>query len=151
MITYGYAACPKQELCPLYRYRKTEQVGLLKKRSAWIVFIPLIYYYTYDIPLFVSKKYAYADDLRYCILRTIGRAWRRSQAKTGLHFSEYLQTWRITISHSKTVTAALHLNNREAKRKLTVYISNDLLLDRSPTFYHHIEILRKNWNRVSHC
>ena len=37
----------------------------------------------------------------------------------------YLQTLRLKLS--KTVTAASHLNNREAKRKLDVYNSGNLL------------------------
>ena len=34
--------------------------------------------------------------------------------------SAYLQTWRLKLSHAKTVTAAIHLHNREAKRELKV-------------------------------
>ena len=33
----------------------------------------------------------------------------------------YLQTWRLQLSHTKTVTTAFHLNNRKAKRELNVY------------------------------
>ena len=40
--------------------------------------------------------------------------------------SEYLQTWRLNLSHTKTVTAAFHLNNREVKRDLKVYHCNSL-------------------------
>ena len=59
------------------------------------------------------------------------------------------------LSHTKTVTAAFHLNNREAKRELKVYINGRLLpfcptptylgvkLDRSLTFRHHLVALRK--------
>ena len=68
----------------------------------------------------------------------------------------YLQTWRLKLSHTKTVTAAFHLNNREAKRELKVYNNGRLLpfcpaptylgikLDRSLTFRHHLVSLRKN-------
>ena len=35
--------------------------------------------------------------------------------------SAYLQTWRLKLSNTKTVTAAFHLNNREAKCELKVY------------------------------
>ena len=38
--------------------------------------------------------------------------------------SSYLQTWRLKPNHTKTVTAAFHLNNREAKRELKDY-NND--------------------------
>ena len=70
-------------------------------------------------------------------------------------FSAYLQTWRLKLSHTKTVTAAFHLNNREAKRELKVYNNGRLLplcptptylevkLDRSLTFRHHLVALRK--------
>ena len=39
----------------------------------------------------------------------------------------YLQTWRLKLSHIKTVTAAFYLNNQEAKRELKVYNINRLL------------------------
>ena len=69
--------------------------------------------------------------------------------------SAYLQTWRLKLSNTKTVTAAFHLSNGEAKRELNVYNSGNLLppypvslylgvkLDRSLTFRHHLEALRK--------
>ena len=69
--------------------------------------------------------------------------------------SAYLQTWRLKLSHTKTVTAAFHLNNREAKCELKVYNKDRLLpfcptptylgvkLDRSLTFRHHLVALRK--------
>ena len=67
--------------------------------------------------------------------------------------SAYLQTWRLKLSHIKTVTAAFHLNKREAKRELKVYNNGRLLpfcptptylgikLDRSLTFCHHLVAL----------
>ena len=69
--------------------------------------------------------------------------------------SSYLQTWRLKFSHTKTVTTAFHLNNREAKRELKVNNNGRLLplcptptylgvkLDRSLTFCHHLVALRK--------
>ena len=69
--------------------------------------------------------------------------------------SAYLQTWRLKLSHTKTVTTAFHLNNREAKRELKIFNNGKLLpycptptyrgveLDRSLTFRHHLEALRK--------
>ena len=69
--------------------------------------------------------------------------------------SAYLQTWRLKLSHTKTVTAAFHLNNRETKRELKVYNNGRLLpfcptptylgvkLDRSLTFRHDQVVLRK--------
>ena len=69
--------------------------------------------------------------------------------------SAYLQTWRLKLSNTKTVMAAFHLNNREAKHELNVYNNGNLLppcpvptylgvkLDRSLTFCHHLEALCK--------
>ena len=69
--------------------------------------------------------------------------------------SAYLQTWRLKLSHTKTVTKAFHLNNREAKRELKIFNNGKLLpycptptylgveLDRSLTFRHHLDALRK--------
>ena len=69
--------------------------------------------------------------------------------------SAYLKTLRLKLSHPKAVMAAFHLYNREAKRELKVYAIGKLLpffpiptylgvkLDRSLTFPHHLETLRK--------
>ena len=69
--------------------------------------------------------------------------------------SAYLQTWRLKLSHTKTVTAAFHLNNQEAKRELKVCNNGRLLpfyptstylgvkLDRLLTFRHHLVALRE--------
>ena len=69
--------------------------------------------------------------------------------------SVYLQTWRLKLSHTKTVTAAFHLNNREAKHELKIYNNDRLLpfyptptylavkLDRLLTFRHHLVALCK--------
>ena len=70
---------------------------------------------------------------------------------------------RLKLSHIKTVTAAFHLNNREAKRELKVYNNNGRLLpfcptptylgvklDRSLTFRQHLVALRKKlFSRVT--
>ena len=67
----------------------------------------------------------------------------------------YLQTWRLQLSHTKTVTTAFHLNNRDTKRELNIYSKGKRLpfcpvptylgvkLDRSLTFRHHLEALCK--------
>ena len=120
------------------------------------VLAPLLFsIYTYDLPSIISRKFAYADYL--ALLHSSGN-WKDlegtlSQDMTTL--SAYLQTWRLKLSHTKTVTAAFHLNNREAKRELKAY-NNDRLyrsvqpllilgikLDRSLTFRHHLVALRK--------
>ena len=120
------------------------------------VLAPLLFnIYTYDLPSTISQKYAYADDLA---LMHTSKDWKTlegplSQDTTTL--SAYLQTRRLKLSHTKTVTTAFHLNNREAKRELKIFNNGKLLpycptptylgvkLDRSLTFRHHLEALRK--------
>ena len=77
--------------------------------------------YTYDKPSMISRKLAYADYL--ALLHTSGN-WKDLEGTLSQDMSTlsaYLQTWRLKLSHTKTVTAAFHLNNREAKRELKVY------------------------------
>ena len=76
--------------------------------------------------------------------------------------SAYLQTWRIKLGHAKTVTAAFHLHDREARRELKVKNNGKILLfcpvptylgvklDRALTYRHHLEALSKKLStRVS--
>ena len=76
------------------------------------VLAPLLFnIYTYDLPSMISRKFAYADDL--ALLHSSGN-WKDlkgilSQDMSTL--SAYLQTWRLKLSHTKTVTTAFHLNN----------------------------------------
>ena len=65
------------------------------------------------------------------------------------------QTWKLKLSTAKTMSAAFHLNNKEAKRELKVKYNNEILpfcsepkylgvmLDRSLTYCLHLESLRK--------
>jgi len=75
------------------------------------------------------------------------------EAKVVLNFS--FQTWKLKFSTTKTVSAAFHLNNKEAKCELKVIYNNETLpfcsepkhlgvtLDRSLTYRQHFESLRK--------
>jgi len=68
---------------------------------------------------------------------------------------EYLQTWNLKLSTTKSVSATYHLNNKDAKRELEVKYNNETLpfcsepkylgvtLDRSLTYPRHLESLRK--------
>ena len=120
------------------------------------VLAPLLFnIYTYDFPSMISRKFAYTDDL--ALLHSSGN-WKDLEGTLSQDMSTlsaYLQTWRLKLSRTKTVTAAFHLNNREAKRELKVYNNGRLLpfcpnptclgvkLDRSLTFRHHLVALRK--------
>ena len=117
---------------------------------------PLLFnIYTYDLPSMICRKFAYADHL--ALLHSSGN-WKDLEGTLSQDMSTlsaYLQTWKLKLSHTKTVTAAFYLNNREAKRELKVYNNGGLLpfcptptylgvkLDRSLTFRHHLVALRK--------
>ena len=79
-----------------------------------LVLAPLLFnIYTYDLPSMISRKFAYADDL--ALLHSSGN-WKDLEGTLSQDMSTlsaYLQTWRLKLSHTKTVTAAFHLNNRE--------------------------------------
>ena len=119
--------------------------------------------YTYNLAFLISRKFTYADDR--ALLHSSGN-WKDLEGTLSRDMSTlsaYLQTWRLKLSHTKTVTAAFHLNNRETKRELKVYNNGRLLpfcptptylgvkLDRLLTFRHHLVVLRRNYSRASHC
>ena len=96
-----------------------------------------------------SAKYAYADDL--AIVHS-AKKWETlegtlSQDMTNL--SSYLQNWRLKLSKAKTVSAAFHLDNKEARRELNITVDGEPLpfcpepkylgvtLDRSLTYRRH--------------
>ena len=83
------------------------------------VLAPLLFnIYTYDLPFMISRKFAYADDL--ALLHSFGN-WKDLEGASSQDMSTlplYLQTWRLKLSHIKTVTATFHLNNREPKHEV---------------------------------
>ena len=120
------------------------------------VLAPLLFnIYVYDLPSTVSRRYAYADDLALLYPSDDWKDLEGVLSQDMTTISTYLQTWRLQLSHTKTVTTAFHLNNREAKRELNVYNNGKCLpfcpvptylgveLDKSLTFHHHLEALRK--------
>ena len=120
------------------------------------VLAPLLFnIYTYDLPSMISRKFAYADNL--ALLHSSGNR-KHLEGTLSQDMSTllaYFNTWRLKLSHTKTVLPAFYLNNREAKRKLKVYNNDRLLLfcttptyldvklDRSLTFLHHLVALHK--------
>ena len=111
--------------------------------------------YTYDIPFMISRNFAYSHDSE--LLHSSGdqKDLEVTLSQDMSTLSAYLQTWRLKLSHTMTVMAAFHLNNRDANRELKVY-NNDRLLpfcptatylgvkqNRSFTFCHQLVALRK--------
>jgi len=41
--------------------------------------------------------------------------------------NDFLQTWKLKLSTTKTVSAAFHLNNKEAEREMKVNFNNETL------------------------
>ena len=120
------------------------------------VLAPLLFIiYISDLPTTVSKKYTYADDLAIMHADGDWQAVEGVLTKDMATVSEYLQTWKLKLSTTKTVSATFHLNNMEAERELKVNHNNETLpfrsepkylwvtLDRSLTYRRHLESLRK--------
>ncbi|KAL7853652.1 hypothetical protein AOLI_G00204960 [Acnodon oligacanthus] len=65
--------------------------------------------------------------------------------------ADYLQKWHLQLNLGKTVAAPYHLNNREARRPLHVYVGKNCLefqqatkylgvrLDQTLSYKHHLE------------
>jgi len=120
------------------------------------VLAPLLFnIYTSDLPNTISRNYAYADDLASMRADGDWQAVEGVLSKDMATPGEYLQTWKVKLSTTKTVSAAFHLNNKEGKRELKVNFNNETLpfcsepkylgvtLDRSLTYRPHLESLRK--------
>ena len=120
-----------------------------------LVLAPLLFnIYVYDLPLTVSRRYVYADDLALLYSSDDWKDLEGVLSQDMTTISTYLQTWRLQLSHTKMVTA-FHPNNREAKHELNVYNNGKRLpscpvpthlgdkQDRSLTFRHHLEALCK--------
>ena len=103
----------------------------------------------------IFRKFVYADDL--ALLHSSGN-WKdleETLSQDMSTLSAYLQTWRLKLNYTKTMTAFFHLNNREVKHELKVYNNDRLLLfcptptylgvklDRSLKFCHHLVALCK--------
>ena len=114
--------------------------------------------YISDIPQTTSMQYGYADDLA---LLAADDSWEKVE-ETLNHdmqaITNYLQKWRLILSTAKTTSTAFHLNNRDSQRQLAVSVNGTMLpncehpvylgvtLDRTLTYKHHIEALRRKVN-----
>ena len=120
------------------------------------VLVPLFFnIYTYDLSSTTSRKYAYADDLALLHSSKDWKSLEETLSQGMATLSANCRTWKLKLSHTKTVTSAFYLHNRETKRELKVYANGKLLpfcplptylgakLDQSLTFRHPLETLRK--------
>ena len=116
---------------------------------------PLFNIYISNLPTTICRKHAYADDL--AIMHGDGdwQAVEGALSKDMVTVGEYLQTWKLKLSTTKTVSADFHLNNKEAKCEMKVNFNHETLpfcskpkylrvtLDRSLTYRRHLESLCK--------
>jgi len=91
------------------------------------ILAPFLNIYISDLPTTVSRKYAYADD--FAIMHADGdwQAVEGALTKDIATVGEYLQTWKLKLSTTKTVSAVFHLKNKEAKREVKVNYNNEIL------------------------
>ena len=95
---------------------------------------------------------AYADDL--AILHSTGD-WQTLEGTLTQDMkalSSYHQKWKLKLSVNKTVTAAFHLHNREARRELTINVEGRALpFSTTPTYLGvKLDSLSRFANTLSH-
>ena len=84
---------------------------------------PLLFnIYISDLPATISRKYAYADDLAMMHADGDWLAVEGALSKDMATLGEYLQTWKLKLSTTKTVSTVFHL-----KRELKVNFNNETL------------------------
>ena len=104
-----------------------------------------------DLPETTSRKYGYADDLAILLRHPSWTEMEEGLNKNMAILVDYLRKWRLQLSIGKTVSAAYHPNNKEAKRELDVFVDDKRLvcqqaprylgvrLDRMMNFKQHLE------------
>ena len=107
--------------------------------------------YISELPETTSRRYGYADDLAILLRRPSWKEVEEGLNKGMTILVDYLRKWRIQLSIGKTVSAAYHLNNKDAKRELDGFVDNKRLvcqqapkylgvhLDRMLNFKQHLE------------
>ena len=106
------------------------------------------------LPTIVCWKYAYADDLAIMHADAEWQAVEGVLSKNMATVGGYLQTRKLKLSTTKTVSVAF-LNHKEAKQVVKVNYNNEILpfypkpkyievtLDSPLTYRRHLESLRK--------
>ena len=83
--------------------------------------------YTHSLPSTIFRKFAYANNQALLHSSKSSKNLEGILGQDMTTLSAYLQTWKLKLSHIKTVTGAFYFNNRETKPELKVYNSNRLL------------------------
>jgi len=75
----------------------------------------------------VDTSWTYADDLAIMHADGDWLAVEGALSKDMVTLGEYIQTWKLKLSTTKTALSAFHLNNKEAKRELKVNFNKETL------------------------
>ena len=130
----------------------------------WILYAPPILIHVerswhnnslcHDLSDTISKKYVYVDDLA---ILTAQREWKKIESTPSQDMGTlalYPRQWRLKLSEYRTVSTVFHLNKKEAKCELDVYIDTRRLnfqptttyigfkLDRTLSYRQHLAGLR---------
>ena len=104
--------------------------------------------------------YGYADDLAILLRRPSWKEVEEGLNKDMTILVDYLRKWHLQLSTGKTVSAAYHLNNKEAKHELDVFVDKKRLvchqapkylgvrLDRMLNFKQHLEEVAESHSSV---
>ena len=98
--------------------------------------------YISDLPETTSRKYGYADDLAIVLRRPSCKETEEGLNKDMTILVDYLRNWLLQLSIGKTVSAAYHFNNREAKLELNVFVDNKRLVFQRAPKYHGMRLGR---------
>ena len=98
--------------------------------------------YISDLPETTSRKYGYADDLAILLRRPSWKEMEEGLNNDMTILVDYLRKWRLQLNIDKTVSAAYHLNNREAKRELGVFVDNKRLVFQQAPKYPGVRLYR---------
>lgn len=77
--------------------------------------------------IYSTSKYGYADDLAILFRCPTWKAMEVGLNRDMGILADYLEKWHLQLSTEKTVSAAFHLYNQEARRELDVYVGNNRL------------------------
>ena len=107
--------------------------------------VPLLFnIYISDLPNTISRKYAYADDLAIVHADGHWQVVEEALTKDKATLSEYLQTWKLNLGTTKTVSAVFHLNTLERN---VSWKSNTTM---KPALLLRVRIPRSNVGQVAH-
>ena len=140
---------------PLPVYWIAKQVTTPQQwRPQGSVLAPLLFNISIDDqPVITSRKFAYVDDSAIMHATSNWKALKETLSQDMETISSCLQKLKLKFSTAKTVSAAFHLNNKEARRELSISIEGRALSYCAEPTYLGIKLYRLSRfaNTLSHC